>query len=199
MPKKSPKIKVRAIDNDDLEGEDEAQNQQCASAKKSEQRRNLELLKEVTEELENNPVTGDLFIDKALLLIASGLSNKRVADVLGTTEIKITRMFLGAQDFIKDQYHEARKMGIEAEVSSMNDIVTDEWDVQKAKLKIENIKWKSSKWLPNKYGNVDKPGGQLGGGTTVVLDFSKHPEGSNRYPNAITLNNNGENKYEQLQ
>lgn len=53
----------------------------------------------------------------------------------------------------RDRVSRAREIGTDAQVDKLGDILTDEPDVNRARLKSDNIKWIASKLSPQKYGD----------------------------------------------
>lgn len=90
--------------------------------------------------------------EKAISLAYDGRTMKAIEEELGVTPVKMAFTLSKDSDFEKS-FMRARQAGLERQSDDLLTIADDVPDVQKARLKSDNLKWMLSKRLPAVYGD----------------------------------------------
>ncbi len=118
------------------------------------------------------------YLTEIITAMVDGKSLKDVCVEQGQSYRAVWRSIHAFED-LTTLYLRAREDYAHARVASMDIIVNTEKDVQRAKLKCDNIKWESARVLPKQYGDrvlhADADGGK--DGLTVVLTNYSGVEG----------------------
>lgn len=91
--------------------------------------------------------------DKICDLITTGLSLRKVCKLPGIPSRQTIHSWLIKDKDFFDQYARASKLRREEKFDELEDITDEVEDVQRARLKIDVIKWQLSKEEPKKYGD----------------------------------------------
>lgn len=100
----------------------------------------------------NNRVFCKEVAEKVLIMVAEGTSLKVIADAVGVHVSSIARWRLENDDFHR-LYSQAQEIGFELEADSLKTIADEYVDVNKARLKSDNLKWLLARRAPGKYGD----------------------------------------------
>lgn len=85
-------------------------------------------------------------------LIASGQSIERACKLAGVSKYQYTKWLADLPAF-EQSVRRARAILVDAQVDTMADVARNEPDVQRARLIIDDIKWRASKLIPRVYGD----------------------------------------------
>jgi hypothetical protein len=89
-------------------------------------------------------------------LIAEGKSFRAIAEMPGMPKSRTMFTWLREKEDFQQNYTRAKEEALEAAIEEIDYIANTEEDVNRARLKIDAIKWKASKLLANKYGEQKK-------------------------------------------
>ena len=100
--------------------------------------------------------------------ISDGMSLRAACSLDGSPSKQAVNKWLNADETgeVVAQYARAKEQQAEAHIDEMMEIADNEEDVQRARLKIDTIKWTASKLKPKKYG--DKINHDHGGKVQIV-------------------------------
>ena len=85
--------------------------------------------------------------------IIDGKSLRKICDAEGMPNRDTIHDWLSKNQVFSDQYAQACKLRRENKFEELEDIASNEPDVQRARLKVDVIKWQLSKEEPKKYGD----------------------------------------------
>ena len=110
----------------------------------------------------------DELLLKICALIASGLSLRKVCNLPGMPDRQTFYNWMAKYPQVIDQYAQASKTRRSEKFEEIEDIANEEQDVQRARLKIDVIKWQLSKEEPKKYGDRQIVAGDDDSPLTVI-------------------------------
>ena len=90
--------------------------------------------------------------ERAIQLAAEGKTLRQIAGALGCDMRKIHQMMAESATFA-GRFARARKNGLELLADDLVTAHTDDPDIQRAKLKSENVRWLLARRLPAQYGD----------------------------------------------
>ena len=94
----------------------------------------------------------DEAINRGLRVAASGKSLKNIAQAMGLEYHQLCKL-LKNNPFFAKQLQEFREMALHAKADELMTLADEEGDVQRLRLKSDNIKWVLSRLIRNVYGD----------------------------------------------
>jgi hypothetical protein len=91
-------------------------------------------------------------IEKLIELVANGVTISRASTALGISTRSLAE-WRAADSALDERIAKACYVGIDVRVDSAYDVIDTEQDVNRARLKVDFIKWEASKRMPSTYGD----------------------------------------------